>query len=129
VVEKQHGERTGRRGVARYIEASLLLLLAGRNAHGWELSERLKDVFPLPGSLPDVSTVYRVLADLEAQGAVSSELTPGDGGGRKVYELTEVGWDLLGFWEAQFTEEQLGLVKLLKVFKQARSRRGKRSGA
>jgi DNA-binding PadR family transcriptional regulator len=60
---------------------------------------------------------------------VSSELTPGDGGGRKVYELTEVGWDLLRFWEAQFTEEQLGLVKLLKVFKQARSRRGKRSGA
>lgn len=95
-------------------------MLADRNAHGWELSERLKDIFPLRGSLPDVSTVYRVLADLEAQGAVRSELTPGDGGGRKVYELTEVGWDLLGFWEAQFSEEQLGLVRLLKVFKQTR---------
>lgn len=73
MVGKQHGERTGRRGVARYIEASRLLLLADRSAHGREFSERLKDVFPLPGSLPDVSTVYRALADLEAQGAVRSD--------------------------------------------------------
>ncbi|MGH9157825.1 MAG: PadR family transcriptional regulator [Acidimicrobiales bacterium] len=120
---RHHGERSGRRGVARYIESSLLLLLAERRAHGWELSERLKDVFPLPGNLPDVSTVYRALADLEGQGAVRSELTPGDGGGRKVYELTDVGWDLLAFWEEQFTEEQRGLVRLLQVFEQTRGRR------
>jgi len=113
---KGHGERGGRRGVARYVEASLLVLLAEQPAHGWELSERLAQVFPLPRSLPDVSTVYRALADLETQGAVGSELTPGDGGGRKVYSLTTAGWDLFHFWKAQFEEEQKGLVRLLERF-------------
>jgi len=116
VSERRGGERGGRRGVARYIEASVLVLLAERSAHGWELSERLGEIFPLPQSLPDISTLYRALADLEAQGAVRSELAPGDGGGRKVYELTDVGWDLIAFWEAQFKEEQIGLVRLLERF-------------
>jgi PadR family transcriptional regulator PadR len=125
VGEKGHGERGGRRGVARYVEASLLLLLAERQAHGWELSERLREVFPLPGSVPDISTIYRALADLEAQGAVSSELAPGEGGGRKVYELTDAGWDLVAFWEARFKDEQDGLVRLLGHFERVgRQRRG-----
>src|SRR5207245_2671127 len=47
-LERTHGERGGRRGVARYVEASLLVLLAEQPAHGWELSERLGEVFPLP---------------------------------------------------------------------------------
>jgi DNA-binding PadR family transcriptional regulator len=119
-----HGERGGRRGVARYIEASLLVLLAEHPAHGWELSERLAEIFPLPNSLPDVSTIYRALADLEAQGAVRSELTPGDGGGRKVYELTDVGWDLFRFWEAQFKEEQTGLARLLDQFERTGRQQG-----
>ena len=122
--EKGPGERGGRRGVARYVEASLLLLLAQGRAHGWELFERLEEVFPLPARLPDISTVYRVLADLEAQGAVRSELTPGEGGGRKVYELTDVGWDLFAFWKALFKEEQTGLVRLLEQFE--RVGRGRR---
>ena len=120
---KGHGERGGRRGVARYVEASLLVLLAERPAHGWDLSERLAEVFPLPDSLPDVSTVYRALGDLEVQGAVRSEFTPGDGGGRKVYELTDVGWDLFAFWEAQFHDEQAGLVQLLGHFERNGRRR------
>jgi DNA-binding PadR family transcriptional regulator len=124
-----HGERGGRRGVARYVEASLLVLLAEQPAHGWELSERLGEVFPLPNSLPDVSTVYRALADLEAQGAVRSELTPGDGGGRKVYELTDAGWDLFAFWETQFKEEQAGLVSLLEHFERTGRRRARRRSA
>jgi DNA-binding PadR family transcriptional regulator len=127
--EKRHGERGGRRGVARYVESSVLLLLAERAAHGWELSERLQEVFPLPQSLPDISTLYRALADLEAQGAVRSELAPGDGGGRKVYELTEVGWDLITFWEAQFKEERAGLVRLLERFDKIGRSRARRPNA
>ena len=100
--------------MARYVEASVLLLLAERPAHGYELNERIREVFPVPEQLPDVSTIYRVLADLEAQGAVHSTWTAGDGGGRKVYELTEVGRDLLSFWAARFQEEQTGLVRFLE---------------
>lgn len=119
----EHRREGARRGVARYIEASVLLLLAERAAHGWEISERLADVFPLPRRLPDISTIYRTLADLEAQGAVQSELTPGVGGGRKVYALTDVGWDLIAFWKAQFEEEHVGLGHLLERFAQVAERR------
>jgi len=108
------GQRGGGRGVARYVEASLLLLLAERPAHGHELNQRLREVFPVPEQLPDVSTIYRSLAELEAQGAVTSTWTAGDGGGRKVHELTEVGQDLLTFWAARFQEEQAGLVRFLE---------------
>ncbi len=102
--------------MVRYVEACLLLLLAERPAHGHHLNERLPDVFPVPERMPDVSTIYRSLADLEGQGAVSFKWTAGDGGGRKVYELTVVGRDLLAFWTARFQEEQAGLVRFVEHF-------------
>jgi PadR family transcriptional regulator PadR len=108
------GAGSGGRGVARYVEACLLLLLAERSGHGHELNLRLAEVFPLPGLVPDVSTVYRALADLEGQGAVRGRWGPGDGAGRKVYELTSVGWDLLDFWEQRFQAEREGLAGFLE---------------
>ena len=111
------GEGIGRgagRGVMRYVEASLLLLLARQPAHGHQLNKCLKDVFPLADNLPDASTVYRSLADLEAQGAVQSEWGPGEGGGRKIYKLTADGRDLLAAWEAQFRREHAGIARFIR---------------
>ncbi len=113
----QAGDGIGRgsgRGVMRYVEASLLLLLARRPAHGHQLSKCLEEVFPIPGNLPDISTVYRSLVDLEAQGAVLSVWGPGEGGGRKIYELTTCGRDLLAAWDAQFRREHAGLTYFLQ---------------
>lgn len=58
----------------------------------------------------------RSLADLEAQGAVSAQWAPGDGGGRKIYQLTQAGKDLLAFWGQRFREEQAGLQRFLAYF-------------
>jgi len=110
------GGRGEGRGVGRYVEPSLLLLLAARAAHGYDLNERLQAVFPLPERLPELSTIYRSLADLEAQGAVRSTWTAGDGGGRKVLELTDIGRDLLASWVARFREEQAGLLRFVESF-------------
>ena len=123
--EGGHGQRGGR-GVTRYVEAVLLALLAEGPAHGYDLNERMAGLFPLPESLPDVSTVYRALGDLEAQGAIRSAWADGSGGGRKVYELTEAGDDLLGFWVERFEEEQAGVAGFLDVVRktiQSRARR------
>lgn len=114
VGEHRHGKRGGR-GVTRYVEAVLLALLAEGPAHGYELNERMGGLFPLQENLPDVSTVYRVLADLEGQGAIRSAWAEGAGGGRKVYELTDVGDELLGFWIDRFEEEQAGVARFLEV--------------
>ena len=135
--EQRHGQRGGR-GVTRYVEAVLLGLLAEGPAHGYDLNERMAGLFPLPESLPDVSTVYRALGDLEGQGAIRSSWAEGGGGGRKVYELTGVGEDLLRFWIERFEEEQVGVARFLAAVRETvRSRqparvsasRRKRSGA
>lgn len=97
------------RGVNRYTEACLLLLLAERPGHGYELAERLVEVFPVPDLTPDLSSVYRVIAELEEQGAIRSTWTAGSGGGKKACELTDDGWGLLRFWEKRFRAEQEGL--------------------
>ena len=126
-----HSHRGGR-GVTRYVEAVLLALLAEGPAHGYDLNERLAELFPLPHSLPDVSTVYRALSDLEGQGAVRSTWADGAGGGRKVYELTDVGDELLRFWVQRFEEEQLGVARFLDAVRkttEARSRRSSRGRA
>jgi DNA-binding PadR family transcriptional regulator len=112
--ERRPGQRGGR-GVTRYVEAVLLALVAEGPTHGYDLNDRLAGLFPLPEHLPDVSTVYRALADLEGQGAIRSSWADGAGGGRKVYELTEVGDELLRFWVQCFEEEQVGVARFLDV--------------
>jgi DNA-binding PadR family transcriptional regulator len=122
--ERRHGQRGGR-GVTRYVEAVLLALLAEGPAHGYDLNDRLGGLFPLPDSLPDVSTVYRALSDLEGQGAIRSAWADGAGGGRKVYELTEAGHDLLGFWVERFEEEQAGVARFLAAVQRRRRSQGR----
>ncbi len=111
------------------MEAVLLALLAEGPAHGYDLNERLAGLFPLPDSLPDVSTVYRALGDLEGQGAIRSAWADGSGGGRKVYELTEAGDDLLGFWVERFEEEQVGVARFLDVVRATVRSRASRTPA
>ena len=106
----------GGRGVNRYTEACLLLLLAERPGHGYELAERLSQVFPLPHLAPDLSSIYRIIAELEDQGAIRSMWAAGAGGGRKTCELTDDGWRLLRFWEERFRAEQAGLARFFERF-------------
>lgn len=107
----------GRRGGARrYLEPSLLLLLKERPAHGYELMERLGEVFPRASALPDVSTLYRVLTFLEEEGAVSSRWEGGEGAGRRVYNLTEQGGEVLASWVAAFRDEHQRLGRFLSRY-------------
>lgn len=111
-------EGIGHRGGARrYLEPSLLLLLKDKPAHGYELMERVGEIFPRASALPDVSTLYRVLARLEAEGAVSSRWEDGEGAGRKVYSLTEQGREVLAAWVATFRDEHQRLGRFLEKYK------------
>ena len=107
------------RGLNRYTEACLLLLLAERPSHGYELAERLAEVFPLPELTPDLSSIYRMIADLEDQGAIRSRWAAGSGGGKKACELTDDGWKLLRFWEERLRAEQKGLARFFERFRLA----------
>ena len=116
---EHHGRAGSGRGVNRYTEACLLLLLAERPGHGYELAERLVEVLPLPEVAPDLSSVYRIITELESQGAIRARWTAGSGGGRKFCQLTDDGWALLRFWEQRFRAEQEGLARFFDRLKTA----------
>ena len=91
------GEWAVRARVERFGEPALLLLLAERPAHGYELLEQIKE---LTGeSRIDMGNLYRVLRALEEDGIVTSEWREDAAGPTKrIYALTEEGRGLLGSW-------------------------------
>jgi PadR family transcriptional regulator PadR len=102
----RHGHGGGGRGaqprrIRRFIEPALLLSLQGSPTHGYGLVESLK-AMGLEEYPADLSAIYRILYDLEAQGMLvsrqESERTAGPP--RRVYELTEEGRAYLQEWVA-----------------------------
>jgi len=84
--------------VRGFIQPRLLLLLAKKASHGYELMEALRSI---PGSenLSDPGMLYRTLRQLEEAGVVRSTWdTGGRGPARRVYQLTKVGREHLECW-------------------------------
>ena len=107
-VRARHRNRTVsgwevRARVERFGEAALLVLLAERPTHGYELLERLP---PLLGEdRVDVGNLYRVLRALEDEGVVVSEWSADlPGPAKRTYTLTEDGRALLDAWLAALAE-------------------------
>ena len=68
---------------------AVLAVLTEGDRHGYALAQRLTErgLGPVRGG-----ALYPVLGRLEAEGAVRSDWSPGEGGpGRKVYSITTVG--------------------------------------
>ena len=108
----QRGEWEVRARVERFGEPALLLLLAARPTHGYELIERLPE---LSGEdRVDVGNLYRMLRSLEDEGLVSSEWR-GDlpGPTKRTYTLTEEGYALLESWLGAVTHLRDDLTEFL----------------
>ena len=98
----RHGGR-----VRSFIQPRLLLLLAIKPAHGYELMERLGHEED-PGADPGL--LYRTLRQFEEEGLVRSSWdTAGRGAARRVYEITDEGIDYLHAWAVNIrrTRERL----------------------
>ena len=78
-------------GRGSFVRAHLLLLLADRPGHGYELSQRLQSTAGLNwGGKP--GPTYLELRELETSRFVVSALDPsGPGPARRVYQLTDCG--------------------------------------
>ena len=83
--------------VERFGEAALLLQLADRPTHGYELLELLPE---LSGDdRVDVGNLYRTLRSLEDEGLVSSEWSADlPGPTKRTYTLTDDGREVLAAW-------------------------------
>jgi DNA-binding PadR family transcriptional regulator len=89
--------------VERFGEAALLLLLAERPTHGYELLERLPAL--LGEDRVDVGNLYRVLRSLEDEGIVASEWSADlPGPAKRTYTLTADGDALLAAWRVALSD-------------------------
>src|SRR5436190_23425627 len=85
--------------VERFAEPALLLLLAERPTHGYELLERLPAL--VGDERVDVGNLYRFLRALEDEGLVVSEWSAElPGPAKRTYTLTDEGRRLLDAWLA-----------------------------
>ena len=96
-----------------FLQPSILLLLAEEPSHGYGLLERLVEMGVIEKRLP-LPVIYRVLRRLERDKlAVSGHAeSEGRGPSRKVYRLTDDGWDALYWW----SENLKGVRELLDEF-------------
>ena len=100
--------------VPNFSQPRLLLELAKKPAHGYELIERLGQI----GSLgPDPGNFYRMLRSLEQEGLVCSTWdTQNAGPARRVYELTEQGLEYLHTWAITIQQTRACLERFLSEY-------------
>jgi poly-beta-hydroxybutyrate-responsive repressor len=84
--------------IERFVEPVILLLLAERPMHGYELLERVPELAREERRV-DLGNLYRLLRSLEEEGIVASEWDEGlPGPAKRIYRLTDAGTGLLAQW-------------------------------
>jgi DNA-binding PadR family transcriptional regulator len=83
----------------------LLALLAKEPAHGYELKTQLEQIFGEAYPSPNIGQIYVTLQRLERDGLVrSQDVVQATRPNKRVYELTEAGYDALAGWIDQPSE-------------------------
>jgi PadR family transcriptional regulator, regulatory protein PadR len=97
-----------------FAQPRLLLELAKKPAHGYELIENLGQ----EGSAsPDPGNFYRMLRSLEEDGLVCSTWdTQNTGPARRVYELTDLGLEFLHAWAVTIQQTRQSLERFLAEY-------------
>jgi DNA-binding PadR family transcriptional regulator len=97
-----------------FLLPALLLLLAEEPRHGYSLA---KGMHALQIGRVDRPSVYRALAQLEADGLIdSAPQAPSAGQSRRVYSLTEPGEHALRLWMGVIKQERDGLDRVLRRY-------------
>ena len=104
--------RGASRRAVRFVEPTLLLLLHYGPAHGYTLIEQLGE-YGLADM--DPSAIYRALRDMEERGWVISswEEERTQGPPRRVYRLTALGDEVLGWWTEDLQETRQMIDRIL----------------
>jgi len=113
-----HGHGWQHRGYSRravrFLEPTLLLLLHHGPAHGYTLLSELEPF----GLEIDPSAVYRALREMEERGWVLSswEEEHTQGPPRRVYRLTALGNERLGWWTSDLNQTAQLIDHLLETY-------------
>jgi DNA-binding PadR family transcriptional regulator len=102
--------------VSRFIQPSLLLFLARRPTHGYQLIDDMKSL-GFHDSEVDIGAVYRNLRKLEAEGFVVSSWEKGESRRkRRNYRITLSGRDLLDQWAGRIRERMKSLEEFIRIY-------------
>jgi poly-beta-hydroxybutyrate-responsive repressor len=100
--------------VPNFAQPRLLLELAKKTSHGYELIERLGQEGNAP---PDPGNFYRILRSLEDDGFVCSTWdTEKSGPARRMYEITDQGREFLHAWAATICQTHQSLSRFLSEY-------------
>lgn len=81
-------------------QPAILLLLAQKPSHGYELIQRINQMDCIEGE-QEAATVYRILRRMEQDGLIVSNWEHGEyGPARRQYKLADDGWKTLKCWVA-----------------------------
>ncbi len=101
--------------IPNFILPRLLLKLAQKPSHGYELIEELSRTANNP---PDPGNLYRLLRSLEQEGLVCSTWdTQNPGPARHIYEITDLGLEYLNAWVTTIQQTQKSLENMLTEYK------------
>jgi len=102
--------------IERFIEPCMLLLLAEKSSHGYELMDSL-DQFDFDPRCQDPGQIYRTLRRMEKEGLVRSNWEPSEAGpARRCYKITSDGIDVLMAWMRTLTKRMRMVEKLLSRY-------------
>ena len=114
-----HGHGRGcrcSRQVRGFIQPSLLLLLAKKATHGYELMDALRSAQG-EESLADPGMLYRTLRQFEEEELVTSSWdTEGHGPARRIYQITDAGREYLEWWVADVRKTRTRLERFLAEY-------------
>jgi len=98
--------------VSRYLIPALLLLLAEKSSHGYELTERYSELGFTEANF-DPGAIYRTLKLLEAEELIKSKWdTEEVGPAKKIYSITPEGIEMLSSWKVNIMKRK----KIFEVF-------------
>lgn len=104
------GQGRFRRG---WVESFVLLIIAEKPSHGYEIANKLSDFGVILTGIGQMGNLYRTLAKLEEMGFVVTDWDTTDSGpSKKVYKITEDGMIFLKNSKEEFEEFK----KIIDIF-------------
>ncbi|MCX6382969.1 MAG: helix-turn-helix transcriptional regulator [Actinobacteria bacterium] len=98
--------------VSRFLVPALLLLLAEKSSHGYELTERYSELGFTEANF-DPGAIYRTLKLLESEELIKSKWNTEEiGPAKKIYSITPEGVEMLSSWVVNIIKRK----KIFEVF-------------
>ncbi len=98
----------------KMVQPAILLALANEELHGYKIIQKISKTALFNGNKPDPTGVYRHLKAMESMGLIiSSWDTANSGPARRIFKITEDGYECLHTWISTLEDYKNTIEKFL----------------